>query len=162
MLTAARDIPGGTVVRTADLVPVEFVPGSVPAGVLDSEAELVGRTTATPVRSGEPFTDVRLLSGSMLTGYPGTVAAPVRIGDPGAVALLRIGDRVNVLAADPNRPGDARVVAEGVPVIALPRHADPGSSLVSGGLLVVAVPGRTAVDLAAAGVSSFLSITINQ
>jgi len=161
VLTAARDIPGGTVVRTSDLAPVEFDPGSVPSGVLDSPADVVGRTTATPVRSGEPITDVRLVSGSMLAGYPNTVAAPVRIGDPGAVALLRIGDRVDVLAADPNGVEDARVVAEDAPVVAIPRRAETGSSMVTGGLVVVAIADTTAETLAAAGVTSYLSITIN-
>ena len=97
----------------------------------------------------------------MLAAYPGRVAAPVRIGDPGAVALLRIGDRVDVLAADPSGEAGADVVATDAPVIALPRRVDTGSSMVSGGLVVLAVPESTAISLAAAGVSGFLSITIH-
>ena len=161
MLAAARDIPGGTVVHTSDLATVEFDPDSVPSGVLESFEDAVGRTTATPVRSGEPITDVRLVSGSMLAGYPNMVAAPVRIGDPGAVALLRIGDRVDVLAADPNGAEAARVVAHDVPVVAIPRRAETGSAMVTGGLVVVAIADSTAQTLAAAGVTSYLSITIN-
>lgn len=162
VLTATRDIPGGTVVTRSDLASQEFDPESVPSGVLASEAEAVGRTTAAPVRSGEPITDVRLVSGSMLAGYPQKVAAPVRIGDPGAVALLQVGDRIDVLAADPNGAGEAQVVAEDAPVIAIPRPADSGSSMVSGGLVVVAVPEATANTLASAGVSSYLSMVINR
>lgn len=162
VLTAARDIAGGAVVGPADVTAVEFDPDSVPAGVLGSRAQVVGRTTATPVRSGEPITDVRLVSGSILAGYPGMVAAPIRIGDPGAVALLQIGDRVDVLAADPDGAGDARVVAEDVSVISIPRQSEVGSSMVSGGLVVVAIPDTTANALATAGISSYLSITINR
>ena len=161
VLTAARDIPGGTVVRPSDLAPVEFDPDSVPSGVLGSQADVVGRTTSAPVRSGEPITDVRLVSGSMLAAYPDLVAAPVRIGDPGAVALLRIGDRVDVLAADPNGARRAHVVVEDAPVIAIPRRAETGSSMVTGGLVVVAIADTTAKTLAAAGVANYLSITIN-
>lgn len=160
VLTASRDIPGGTVVRSSDLAPVEFDPESVPTGVLASH-DVVGRTTAIPVRSGEPITDVRLVSGSMLAAYPDMVAAPVRIGDPGAVALLRIGDRVDVLAADPNGAGQARVVAEDVAVIAIPKPAETGGSMVTGGLVVVAIPEETVLDLAGAGVSHYLSVVIN-
>lgn len=161
VLTAARDIPGGSVVGAADVHLTAFDPRSVPTGVLDSRQQVVGRTTATPVRSGEPITDVRLVSGSMLEGYPGLVAAPIRIGDPGAVALLRIGDRVDVLAADPNGAEEARVVAHDVAVISIPRDAEGGTSMVSGGLVVVAISDATAKTLAAAGVANYLSILIN-
>ena len=161
VLTAAHDLAGGAVVRAEDLRPVRFMPGSVPRGVITSAAQAVGRTTSTPVRAGEPITDVRLLGGSMLQGYPGAVAAPVRIGDAGAVALLRIGDRVDLLAADP-QTGRATVVADNAPVIALPTPGPDQSGLVSGGLLVVAVPAATGQALAAAGVSSLLSVVIRR
>ena len=162
VLVAARDLGGGVVVRAADLTRRSFAPDSVPTGVLGSARDAVGRTTVTPVRAGEPLTDVRLLSRSLLAGYPGSVAAPVRIGDPGAAALLRVGDRVDVLAADPQGAGPAVVVAPDAPVIALPGRAAGGTDLVSGALVVVAVPAATARDLAGAGVTSFLSVTLNR
>lgn len=161
VLTASRDIPGGAVVHAADLATAAFAPDSVPSGVLTSSALAVGRTTSTPVREGEPLTDVRLVAGSILEGYPGAVAAPVRIGDPGAVGLLRIGDRVDVIAADP-QGGDAVVVASNAAVIAIPEQADTNASMVSGGLIVLAIPDGTARSIAAAGVSSFLSVVINR
>jgi Flp pilus assembly protein CpaB len=159
VLTAARDLPGGTVVRASDLVRTEFTPASVPAGAVTAAAAL-GRTTAAPVRAGEPLTDVRLVSGSLLDGYPGRVAAPVRIGDSGAVDLLRIGDRVDVVAADPQGRAPATVVAYDAPVVALPRGGDDGAALTTGGLLVLAVSEETAAELAGAGVSRYLSVLI--
>lgn len=159
--TAAHDIPGGVVVRPADLVRARFDPDSVPAGVIRAAAEVVGRTTAAPVRSGEPLTDVRLLTGSLLAAYPGHVAAPVRIGDPAAVALLRVGDTVDVIAADPNQEATAEVVAHDAAVIGVPRRTETGTSMVSGGLVVLAVSESTAISLAAAGVSGFMSLTIS-
>ncbi|HET6625853.1 MAG TPA: Flp pilus assembly protein CpaB [Nocardioidaceae bacterium] len=161
VLTAARDIPGGTVVRATDLAAVAFAPASVPEGVLDSAADAVGRTTATPVRAGEPITDVRLVSGSMLSAYPGRVAAPVRIGDAGAVGLLRVGDRVDVLAADPQGgSAEAAVVAADAPVIAVPGRGDQAAIAGAGALVVLAVSDKTAQTIAAAGVSRYLSIVI--
>lgn len=160
LLTAAHDLSAGAVVRADDVTMVEFDPESVPTGVVRSVRAVVGRTTATPVRSGEPITDVRLMSGSMLAAYPGTVAAPVRIGDPGAVAILQIGDRVDLIAADPHGAAEAQVVVADAPVIGLPRRRVSGSSVVSGGLVVVAVSEATARALAAAGVSHYLSLTI--
>lgn len=162
IIVAAHDIPGGTVVGASDLAPAEFDPSSVPSGVIATAAEALGRTTATPVRAGEPITDVRLVGGSMLAGYPAAVAAPVRIGDPGAVALLQVGDHVDVLAADPQGASAAVVVAAGAPVIAIPRQEEAEAAVVSGGLIVVAVTGGTAQDLAAAGVTSYLSVVINR
>jgi Flp pilus assembly protein CpaB len=162
VLVAAHDLPGGVVVRARDLTRRSFAPDSVPAGTLGGARAAVGRTTVAPLRAGEPLTDVRLLSGSLLAGYPGTVATPVRIGDPGAVALLRVGDRVDVLAADPQGSGPATVLAADAPVVALPRRATGGTDLVSGALVVLAVPAGTARDLAGAGVRSFLSVTISR
>jgi Flp pilus assembly protein CpaB len=166
VLTAARDIPGGTVVRAADLEPVPFDPATVPTGVLESAGRAVGRTTAGPVRAGEPITDVRLLSGSLVAGYPGTVAVPLRIGDPGAVGLLRVGDRIDVVAADPQGAREPVIVAADVPVVALPRARETGVAsglgTAPGGLLVVAVPESTAPEVAAAGVAAFLSVVIRR
>ena len=158
--TAAHDLPGGAVVGAADLVRTPFSPGSVPDGVLVDSHAAVGRTTAGPIRAGEPITDVRLVSGSILDGYPGRVAAPVRIGDPGAVALLRIGDRVDVIAADPQGRSEPALVADDAPVVALPRSGD--TPLASGGLVVLAVDEETARSLAAAGVTGYLSVVITR
>jgi Flp pilus assembly protein CpaB len=161
VLTAAHDLPGGTVVRDSDLSTAAFTPDSVPAGVLSSATEAIGRTTAAPVRSGEAITDVRLVSGSMLAAYPGLVAAPVRIGDAGAVDLLKVGDRIDLIAADPQGAAEARVVASGVPVISIPRPRENSTATTQGGLVVVAISDGTAQDLAAAAVSSFLSLVID-
>lgn len=158
---AGHDLPAAVRIEAGDLATRAFAPGSVPAGVVTA-AQAVGRTTVGPVRSGEPLTDARLLGRSLLDGYPGAVAAPVRIGDPAAVALLRVGDRINLLAADPQGRDEARVLAYDAPVIVLPRRSSTGTDLVSGALVVVAVPPQTALALASAGVTSFLSLTISR
>lgn len=158
--TAARDLPGGTVLRPADLRRVAFDPATVPVGTLESPGRAVGRTTAGPIRAGEPITDVRLVGGSILAGYPGLVAAPVRIADAGAVELLRVGDRVDVLAADPRGAADAVLVAGDAPVVAVPRPRTQTASVVTGGLVVLAVPDETAQTLAGAGAARYLSLVI--
>ena len=160
VLTAARDLPAGAVLAPDDVV-VALVPGVLlPAGALVGPADAVGRLIAGPVRRGETLTDVRLLGAGLLRQQPGSVAAPVRIGDADTLELLRVGDRIDILAADPQRGGDAVVVAEDVPVLAVPqrRRTDPG--LTGGGLLVVAVSEATALRLAGLGVSSFLSVVL--
>ncbi|MEV6007471.1 hypothetical protein AB0M29_11745 [Streptomyces sp. NPDC051976] len=74
------------------------------------------------------------------------VRAPVRIADAAAVALLRPGDRVDVLAG-------ARVVASGVPVVAVP--GPPGAALV-----LLSVPRRTAAALSGAALASPLAVAL--
>lgn len=160
VLTAAHDLPAGARLGRGDLVRAAVSPAQLPAGALTSPRTAVGRTTTGPVRAGETLTDVRLLSGSLLDGYPGHVAAPVRIADPGATGLLRIGDRVDVIAADPQGRTDAALVAEAAPVVALPRAEE--STLASGGLVVLAVTEETARALAAAAVTGYLSVVITR
>ncbi|WP_329519477.1 SAF domain-containing protein [Spirillospora sp. NBC_01491] len=100
VLAAARDLPGGTRLKAADVRPLFLPPGSVPAGALRSR--VVGRVLAGPMRRGEPLTDARFVGGGLLKGYgPETVATPVRIADASAVRLVRTGDRIDVLTAPP-------------------------------------------------------------
>ncbi len=161
VLTAARDLPAGVVVGAADLTVAAFDPDSVPAGVVTSAAA-IGRTTAAPVRAGEAITDARLVTPTLLAGYPGLVGVPVRIGDPGAVRLLRVGDRVDLLAADPQGDVAARVVGRDVPVLAIPQPGEESPGLTNGALVVVGLPDEGAQAVAQASVSSFLSVVLTR
>jgi len=160
VLTAADDLPAGVVVRASDLTLTPFDPSSVPSGVLSGAGSAIGRTTSAPVRRGEPLTDVRLVTGSLLRGRPGLVGVPVRIGDPAAVRLLQVGDRVDLVAADPRGDRRASTVATAVPVLAVPRTSSQGDGLTSGALVVVGVPAGSAETLAQASVTAFLSVVL--
>lgn len=159
VLTAAHDLAAGVVVRAEDLRRTPFTPDSVPSGTV-SAATAVGRTTAGPVRAGEPLTDAGLVTASLLDGYPGLVAVPVRIGDPGAVRLLRVGDHVDVLAADPQDKSPAQVVGRDVPVLAIPRSPGASAGLTNGALVVLGLPEASSRTLAQASVAAFLSVVI--
>ena len=161
VLTAAHDLTSGVVLRPKDVTLTAFVPGSVPAGVV-GERFALGRTTAAPLRQGEPVTDVGLVGRSLLDGYPGLVAVPIRIGDAGAVRLLRVGDRIDLLAADPRGETRAEVVGRGVPVLAIPRIAPDAPGLTTGALLVVGLPDGAARTVAQASVSTFLSVVLTR
>ena len=121
VLVAAHDLASGAVLRAEDLTR-----GGVPGrdGPRRTGApSRSGRILAAPLRRGEPLTDVRLVGPSLVAGYDGLVAVPVRLPDAGTVALLTVGDHVDLVAADPGG-GGARVVAASVPVLALPRSSD--------------------------------------
>jgi Flp pilus assembly protein CpaB len=162
VLTAARDLPGGTVLHAADVRRTAFSPHSVPSGVVTGAPAVVGRTTAGPIGAGEPLTGARLVTGALLNGYPGLVAVPVRIADAGAVRLLRVGDRIDVLAADPQGRPAATVVGRAVPVLAIPRSTDTIAGAGSGALVVLGVSQTAARTLAQAAVSSVLSVVITR
>lgn len=94
------------------------------------------------------------------------VSAPVRIADAATVRLLRRGDRVDVIASADSSSGaqhsGARVVASGVRVADVPRPGEvswDGSSD-GGALVVLSVPRATATQLAGAGATSRLAVTV--
>lgn len=155
---AARDLPSGAVLAPRDLMQVSM---PVDLAIARTPTRVLGRTLAAPVRRGEPVTDVRLVGPALAQGYPGLVTVPVRIPDPGVVALLRVGDRIDLVAVDP-QGGGTEVVATGVPVLALPQPDSEDTSATGlGGRLVVvgAAPGE--IDkLADASVTRFLTIAL--
>lgn len=160
VLTAALDLPAGTVLTADHVAWGSYSPDSVPSGAVARVEQVLGRTTTGPVRAGEPLTDARVVSGSLLEGYPGLVGVPVRIADAGVVSLLRVGDTVDVVAADPQGARDAATVARDVVVLALPRAGE--STLASGGLIVLGVTEQTARFVAAAAVSGYLSVVLKR
>ncbi len=160
VLALARDLPAGTTLSAGDLVPLDLPRQAVPDGAVTGPDHLVGRLLAGAGRRGEPVTDVRVVSPGLLAGLPdGFVAVPVRLADAATVRLLRAGDAVDVLAAD-STPGSATAatIAAGAPVLAVP--ADDGGF--EGALVVVAAPAATAARLAAAAVSSRLSVVVRR
>ncbi|HEX2362400.1 MAG TPA: SAF domain-containing protein [Jiangellaceae bacterium] len=160
VVAAAHDLPGGTRLSVDDLRLVEFPPDRVPAGAVASIDAAVGEQLAGPVREGEPLTDVRMLGPGVLTGWGvDLVATPVRVADPGVVALVRPGDSVDLYATPVSGLGPAAVVAGQVPVLAIPATADD-AVLAEGALLVVGTTARQAAVLAEAAVTSRLSLTL--
>ena len=155
VLVAAHDLPAGVVVAAHDVSRVGFAPDSVPDGLA---RDPTGRTLAAPMRAGEPLTDVRLVGPPLTDGYPGLVAVPVRLPDPGMAGLLRVGDRIDLIAADP-QGRSAETVAADVPVLALPdTPTEVGAAGLAGRLVVVgAQPGEVA-RIADASVRTFVTI----
>ena len=164
VVVAAGDLGPGAALRPADLRTTRFPVPLVPAGAARDPTALAGRVLAAGVRAGEPLTDVRLVGGGLTALLPaGQVAAAVRPADLAVTALVRPGDRVDVLAAGPDG-GAAEPVAEGVLVLAVPRAGSGATEAVAGdgpaGLLVVAVDRATAARLAAAATGATLTLTV--
>ncbi len=197
ILAAAHDLRGGTTLAASDVRTVALPHDLIPAGALTERDGVGDRVLAGPVRAGEPLTNVRFLGPGLLpprapcregqtaplrrcpTDSAGSlgelVAVPVRLADAGAHALVRVGDRIDLLAAETDAAtayAPARTVARAVRVLALPVEGSPALGLGSGsgagadaltsdgGLVVVAVTPVVAADLARAAVTARLSLVL--
>ena len=133
VVVAARDLAAGTELAAADLRIVSMPVGIVPSGSSPRAAGLIGRIAAGAIRRGEALTDARVVGPGLAAGLGAgeSAAVPVRIADPDAAALVRVGDRVDVLGT-PVAPdgtqataGETVAVASAVRVLAV--LAQPGS-----------------------------------
>jgi pilus assembly protein CpaB len=157
--TAARDLASGTVLTPDDLTRTGFAPGSVPPAALRSPDSVLGHTLATPLGRGEPVTPAHLVGADRLAGYPGRVAVAVRIPDAAVVALLTPGQRVGLVATDPQGGAAAERITDDAAVLAVPKdRSDTAEGTISGRLVVFAVARDTALELAAAATTRYLSV----
>ena len=128
VLTAARDIPAGSLIKPGDLASREVPIASMAAGsTMDTDEErrgIIGAMLRRPMNSGEPI----LLADTLRPGDHGFLAAVLK-GDMRAVTigvdaitstagLIWPGDRVDLILTqnigDANLPVGRRVVAETV------------------------------------------------
>jgi pilus assembly protein CpaB len=160
VLAAARDVPAGTTLTTADVHTIALPPAAVPAGALRAGSDVAGRVVAGAMHRNETVTDVRLVGTPMFAALPaGLVATPLRIADPGVARLLQPGDVVDVLASS-EHTDTAPAVALGVRVLAVPSAADTSTGLDDGALVVLATTATAAGELAHAAVTSRLTVVI--
>jgi len=155
--TARRDLPSGTVVQEGDLTPSAYSPDTVPADAVDDVDRVVGQTLAAPMSRGEVLTETRTVTGGLLRGYPGATAVPLRVTDAAVVDLLRVGDRVSFVVADPDGRSTPTLLLRDVPLVAIPRATQGGlGNGTPGRLVVAAVPRDSANDIAARAATSIL------
>ncbi|MFI7588798.1 RcpC/CpaB family pilus assembly protein [Spongisporangium articulatum] len=173
-----HDLAAGAVLGADDVRPVAWPAGTEPGGLVPATT---GRVLAGAMRAGEPVTDARLVGRSLLLGQPGgSVAVAVRLADAAGAALVRPGDRVDVLAAradgesaaasaDPvasaalvlNVPAaQSDSAAEGGGVLGLTRASGASAAEGASAVLLLAVDRATAARLAAAQADQLLSVAL--
>jgi Flp pilus assembly protein CpaB len=161
---AARDLAGGEPLHRSDVALEPLPRSAVPHGAITTHAPPVGQMLGAPVRRGEPLTDVRLLSPFLLAAAasPRDLAVPVRVTDgPAALALVRAGERVTVIAANDTGVGAAgrvRTVVRAVPVLAVPSHASDSGM----GLIIVAATPKQATELARIPATDRVSVAVRR
>lgn len=162
VVVTAAALPAGTQLSPADLALLAVPPDLVPEQAVTDIAVLDGRVLAAARTAGEILTSAAVVAPRRSSDGTGPVTTPVRLADPDVVALLAVGDVVDVVAADP-RTGSSAVVAENARIVAIPRRPPAGGPLgapagQSGELVLVEVEPDTATDLATAAANGRLSV----
>lgn len=99
VVVAGTDLPAGHTVTAADLRTVHLPRGTTPSGATATTAPLLGARLVVDVPEGLPVVDAHLTRSRFPVETPsGTVAVPVHLADPAVAALLRPGDRVDLVA----------------------------------------------------------------
>ena len=166
VVVAAHDLAPGASLTSSDLRRESHSAATVPDGSTTNPDELVGMTLTGPARRGEVITDVRVLSPRLTaaTSGPDSRVVALDLADAALLDLLRAGDVVDVLAAEPAPPGaDAvaapRVVAAAaVVVMVTERSTSPTSG--DHRVVLVALPTRTAIDVAGASLTQAVTLTL--
>ena len=128
VLVAAHDLPAGSTLTSADVRIAALAPAAaVESARSGGHPSVVGRRTAVPVPAGLPIVP-GVLTGSRLTGPPGTVVTAVRLADGAVARLLSPGDRVDLLAATAEG-GPGVTVARAALVLPAPEDVSQGGLL---------------------------------
>lgn len=171
VVVAARDLPAGLRLGSADLRiagwSADTVPASAVSGARGSVGEAVGRVTSGALTRGAAVTEAGLLGPGLLSGQPaGLLAVPVRVSGAGLDGLLRRGDRVDVISA-----AAAQAVVTDVVVLAEPVRgpaaddwgtAQPAGTAGADRPVIVAVRLSQAEQLAQAEASGPLVLAVHQ
>jgi pilus assembly protein CpaB len=169
VVVATHDVGAGHQLTADDLRVAGWAAPMRPGAALADVASAMGRVTAGPLERDSAVTEGNLLGPGLLTGQPaGLLAVPVRLAEPVAAALVRRGDRVDVIAAS-----GSPVVTSAVVLARLPSQPDTGAGWgglgdgsagsfgASGGAVVIlGVPVEQASELARAQAAGALAIAV--
>jgi Flp pilus assembly protein CpaB len=154
VLVARHDLRSGHVITAADLRTTTVPPTARPSHSLDRGAA-IGRRVAGPMRAGEAMTDYRVLQDGALSGYADdAVLTTIRVDRADGLTGLHVGDRIDVIAVDPDGESKAQVVARAVEVATLPPSADD-TEVVSVGIVTTE---KIALALATAALEARFSV----
>jgi Flp pilus assembly protein CpaB len=154
VLVARHDLRSGHVLTASDLRTTTVPPTARPSHALGRGAA-IGRRVAGPMRAGEAITDYRVLQDDALSGYAAdAVLTTIRVDRADGLTGLHVGDRVDVIAVDPDGESKAKVVARAVEVVTLPPSSGD-SDVVSVGIVTTE---QVALALATAALEARFSV----
>ncbi|WP_067853048.1 SAF domain-containing protein [Nocardia shimofusensis] len=157
VVLASRDLPPGASLTAADLTAAPRAAGSLPAGAVRDPGDLLGATLTSAMRTGEVFTDLRVVGprlAEVATGAAESRIVPIRLADTAVAGILRAGDRVDVVGAEER----ARTLATDAAVVLV---AGSGEGDRSGPVVLVAMDAEHAVAVAAASLHTALTVVFH-
>ena len=98
VVVAAAALPGGTVLTDHHLRITDFPPDHLPEQAVTDPADVLGRTVAAPVTTGQVLTEVSVVSPGQLPADGDRVLTPVEVDAGGLAHLLVVGDTVDLVA----------------------------------------------------------------
>lgn len=152
VVVAVADVAAGSTLRAAELAVRRWPAELAPAGALREVSAAAGRVLVGAARAGEPLTDVRLAGAGAAAGSDGA-AVPVRLADSGVAALLAPGSRVDVITAGERADQPVVLASDATVVAVLPEES-------GGRIVMIVMPRGTANRVAAASLSSEVTITL--
>lgn len=165
----ARPVSAGTELTRDDVVLRAIAADLAPPGAAHAVRSLLGRAAVVALPAGAPLHTTLVSDAGVSAAAPhGTVVVPVRLSDDAVAALLRPGDRVDLLSGTTSGSAQAespQYLARGALVLPVPTGREPEGA---GGLLgpaseadrpvtLVAVAPKDAPELSA--VSGWGSVT---
>lgn len=150
---AAHDLAAGARLTSQDVSLTRWPADLAPTGLT---AAVTGQVLAAPLREGEAITDLRFVGSSLADAHPELTVLPLRLPDPAVVELLRVGDRIDLSAVDPES-GEPSELASDVLVLAIPPPGSADSSL-TGRLIVAGITPDRARFVSAATLKAFLTV----
>ncbi|MGJ3508748.1 SAF domain-containing protein [Enemella sp. A6] len=124
VVVAAADLPSGVTVSDEHLTVARWPAGTVPDRAVTDPTAVHGRLVAAPLTKGSPLTEASVITPH--TGAAGRVLVPITLADRSVLSVLRVGDRIDLLAAGPEGP---ITVATSARVAALPHQDSAGGGL---------------------------------
>lgn len=163
VVIAARDLAPGIELTGDDIRLESRSATTLPDGALADLSAAVGSTLAGPARRGEALTDVRLLGPRLADSAvgPDSRIVPLHLDDAALLDLIRPGDVVDVLAAT-DSDGDAQpsvVATDAIVVLVSEKGSGPGAA--GDRVVLVALPNRTANEVAAAALMQSVTLTFH-
>ncbi|WP_216914670.1 SAF domain-containing protein [Nocardia noduli] len=165
IVVAGRDLAPGRALEAGDLRIVPHESGTLPDGAVRDTSTLIGATLTAAMRSGEVFTDLRVVGPRLAAAATGDHEArivPIRLADTAVAEILRAGDRVDVIGAEEqtgtsSKP--ARILATDAAVVLVSAPGDRRTA--SERVVLVAMDSEHATTVAAASLRTALTVVFH-
>ncbi|MFE9578602.1 SAF domain-containing protein [Nocardia sp. NPDC006044] len=162
VVVAGHDLEPGHVLAANDLRSAPRESTALPDGAVRDPAEVVGATLTGAMRTGEVFTDIRVVGprlAAVATGARDARIVPIRPADTAVAEILRAGDRVDVVGGEEQGSRPARTLATDAAVVLVSGPGDGRATKER--VVLVAMDAEHATVVAAASLHTALTVVFH-